>query len=148
MKSVLKKFVVNYSANITFMQALVATLGSLYFSQVMELTPCTLCWYQRILMYPIVLLSATGIILKDKNLSIYTLVLSIPGALIALYHYILQLTGYDQLGFATCSVATPCTNIEISFLGFITIPLMSFVAFTIITVLNLANVIILRRNSK
>lgn len=148
MKSGLKKFIVNYSANITFVQALVATLGSLYFSQVMELTPCTLCWYQRILMYPIVLLSATGIILKDKNLSIYTLVLSIPGSLIALYHYTLQLTGYDQLGFSTCSVATPCTNIEISFLGFITIPLLSFVAFTVITTLNLANVIILRRSIK
>lgn len=68
----------------------IATLGSLYLSEIMKYEPCTLCWYQRILMYPLVLLLGTAIIRKDYRIGIYSLTLAIIGACIAAYHYSLQ----------------------------------------------------------
>lgn len=127
MKNIIKK----YYLNAVFFQSLIATMGSLFFSEVVGLTPCAYCWYQRILMYPIVLLSAVGVFSKDKSAFKYILPLSIPGMLIAGYHYLLQKTGIAA-SLPSCSTATPCSNIEIQYLGFITIPLMSFTAFLII----------------
>ena len=66
--------------------AMVATLASLFFGEVMKLPPCTLCWYQRICLFPLTVLVATGIVLRDKNLAYYTLPLVVVGLGLALYH--------------------------------------------------------------
>ncbi len=114
-----------------------AMLGSLYFSEIVGLTPCELCWYQRILMYPIVLLSVVALRLRDANFPKYILPMSCIGAIIAGYHYLIQMyKPAAENSFINCTKGSiACSTIDISFLGFITIPLMSFVAFLLISIL-------------
>lgn len=119
-----------YFAWITSLSALVL---SLYFSEIMHLYPCNLCWYQRILMYPLVIFIAIGIIKKDKGLKHYILPFSIAGLFVALYHYLLQ-SGIIRESIKTCSAAAPCDIKQIVWFNFLTIPSLSFIAFTIITI--------------
>ncbi len=118
---------------IAWAQAIVATLGSLFFSEVMHFTPCKLCWEQRIFMYPLVFLIAVGITKKDKNLPYYVLPLTIVGWFISLYHNLLYYHVISE-NLAPCSLNVPCTTRFFAWFGFITIPLMSFTAFTVINI--------------
>jgi len=120
------------SVYIAWFQALIATLGSLFFSEVMQLTPCVLCWYQRIMMYPLVLILTVGILLRDPRLRFYVLPLSIIGLTIAVYHNLLYYNILPE-SIAPCTAGVSCTTRQIEWLGFITIPLMSLAAFTVIT---------------
>ncbi len=117
--------------------ATTALFGSLILSEIAELTPCNLCWWQRIFMYPLVFIFSVGILRKDKNVFYYALPLSIVGMVIAFYHSLLQ-WGIIKESFLDCSLsaAVSCTNAQINWLGFITIPFMSFVCFTVITLLS------------
>lgn len=119
--------------SVALIQALIATLGSLFFSEVLKYPPCVLCWYQRICMYPLVLLLTVGLIRKDKNISVYTLPLSILGFCIALYH---NLRYYNILpeSIQFCQAGLSCTTKYITWFGFLSIPLLSLIAFIIISV--------------
>lgn len=64
---------------LALIQSLAATLGSLYFSEIKHYSPCVLCWYQRILMYPLVTLLTVGTLRKDRGLYLYVLPMSILG---------------------------------------------------------------------
>jgi disulfide bond formation protein DsbB len=116
--------------------SVIATFGSLYFSEVLKYAPCELCWYQRILMYPLVLLMGTSIIKKDYHLSIYILPLSIIGVCISFYHYLIQKVDFFASSSISCGVV-PCTGEYINWLGFITIPFLALIAFTSITIIHL-----------
>ena len=83
--SLLSKYAL-YSA---FLQAWVASLGSLYFSEIAKFPPCVLCWYQRICLYPLVAILTVGILRGDKKVYLYVLPLSISGLIIAIYHNLL-----------------------------------------------------------
>lgn len=131
-KSLSKKYLLYLS----WVQALVATLGSLFFSEIWHLPPCTLCWYQRIFMYPLAILIAVGIVKKDKNLSDYALSLSIPGLVIAIYHNLLYYKILPE-SIAPCTAGVSCTTKFFAWFGFVTIPLLSLLAFAIITILML-----------
>lgn len=114
--------------------ALVAMAGSLFFSEVMELPPCILCWYQRIAMYPLVLIIGAGIVMRDPRWKYYTLPLSLTGLLIAIYHNLL----YYQLipeSITPCKEGISCTTVQIEWLGFITIPFLSLVSFILVSAL-------------
>ncbi len=118
---------------LAWIQSLVATLGSLYFSEILHFKPCILCWYQRILMYPLVIIIAVGILRRDKNLPFYVLPLSVLGAAIAFYHVLLQ-KGVIAESFAPCEVGVSCTTrFYGGWFGFLTIPLLSLIAFLVIT---------------
>ena len=112
--------------------ALVSTLGSLFFSEVMEFAPCVLCWYQRIAMYPLVVIIAVGILLQDRRLKIYALPFSIAGLAISIYHNLLYY-GVIPTAITPCTEGVPCNAVQLELLGFITIPLMGLVAFLTIT---------------
>jgi len=113
--------------------AIVATLGSLYFSEIRHFPPCTLCWYQRILMYPLVLLLGVATFKQDRGVIKYALPLSVLGVLVSGYHILVErIPGFGE---GVCSSGVPCNVKYIEWLGFITIPTMSFVAFVLITVL-------------
>ena len=118
--------------------ALVATLGSLFFGEVMKLPPCNLCWYQRICLYPLVVLLAVGILRRDRNVTAYTLPLAGLGLLIALYHNLLYY-GVISEDLAPCTVGVPCSARQIDWLGFIGIPTMGLAAFVFILVCLLAH---------
>lgn len=113
-------------------QALVATLGSLYFSEVMHLPPCVLCWYQRIAMYPLVVILGVGLFLRERRIRLYALPLSLIGFGIALYHNLLYY-GILPESIQPCTSGVSCTSRQIEWLGFITIPLLSLVAFSVIS---------------
>ncbi|MED4585616.1 disulfide oxidoreductase [Brevibacillus choshinensis] len=123
--------------------ALIATAGSLFFSEVLKYIPCDLCWYQRILMYPLVILLGVASAKKDYKMSLYTLILSLIGGLISLYHYLIQkVPALHELGNA-CGIV-PCNSDYINWLGFITIPFLALIAFALIIVLQ----IIVLKNGK
>lgn len=114
--------------------ALVAVLGSLFFSSVMGLKPCVLCWYQRIFMYPMVVLFLVGMFPLDRSVLRYTLPLAVIGWGFSIYHYLLY-SGYIPEGMQPCSEDTPCTEINLELMGFITIPMLSILSYTAIIVL-------------
>ena len=114
--------------------ALVATGGSLFFSEVMELPPCVLCWYQRIAMYPLVAIVAVGIGIGDTRWKWYALPLTAVGFVISVYHNLLYY-GLIPESITPCTEGISCTSRQIEWLGFITIPLMALAAFTIILTL-------------
>lgn len=124
----------NYSIHVTWIVSFVAMTGSLFFSEVMELPPCILCWYQRIAMYPLVAVLAIGIILKDPKVALYGLPLSIAGLGIAIYHNLLYY-GLIPESITPCTEGISCTSRQIEWMGFITIPLLSLTAFLIVSVL-------------
>jgi len=114
--------------------ALIATLGSLYFSEVMKFPPCEYCWYQRILMYPLVIILAIAVIKKNNQIYMYVLPFSILGIGISFFHYLKQKLPYFQSAGDTCGLI-PCTTQYINWLGFITIPFLALTAFILITLL-------------
>jgi disulfide bond formation protein DsbB len=113
--------------------ALVATLGSLFFSEVMGLPPCILCWYQRIAMYPLVVVIGVGILLRDARVTLYALPLALAGLALSVYHNLLYY-GFVPESITPCAEGVSCTTVQIEWLGFVTIPLMALVAFLSVSV--------------
>lgn len=110
--------------------ALTATLGSLFFSEIAGYEPCKLCWIQRIFMYPQVLILGLALERKDKTILPYVLVLSSIGALIAGFHYYIQLSPTSALvPCSTVGVSVSCTERSFTHFGYITIPMMALSAF-------------------
>lgn len=131
------KFVNENSLALIFIVSLIATLGSLFFSEIAGFTPCKLCWYQRILMYPLVLISIIALYKKDNNVIKYIIPMSIIGGLIAAYHYLLQIGIITtNLPCSTVGYSASCTEFFILEYGYITIPMMSLVAFLMIIFLS------------
>lgn len=111
--------------------SVIAMFGSLYFSEVQKFEPCELCWYQRILMYPMVIILGIAVIKKDERITFYTMFLSAIGALISLYHYSIQKVAFMADNAVSCG-RIPCTGQYINWLGFVTIPFLALTAFVII----------------
>ena len=116
--------------------ALVAALGSLYLSEVANFVPCTLCWYQRIAMYPLVPLLAVAVV-RRENMRPYVLALAVPGGLISIYHVLIE--RFPDLDAGTCDVGVPCSLIWVERFGYLTIPAMALSAFVLITLLALVS---------
>ena len=108
--------------------ALIGMVGSLFLSEVMELPPCTLCWYQRIAMYPLVIIIGAGIVMRDPRMRTYSLLLVLCGFAIAVYHNLLYY-GFIPETLTPCSEGVSCSSRQLELFGFVTIPLMSLGAF-------------------
>ena len=111
--------------------ATASTLGALFFSEVMELPPCVLCWYQRIFMFPLALILPFGLFPFDRRITRYALPLAGVGWLIAVFHLLL-VAGVIPESIRPCTQGVPCSDVQIEWLGFVTIPLLSFLAFSAI----------------
>jgi len=112
--------------------AALATAGSLFFSQVMEFAPCELCWYQRICLFPLVVVLARGLFPLDRGVVRYALPLAGLGAAIAGYH-VLVYEGAIPESLRPCARGVSCREEYIELFGFISIPLMALLAFAAIT---------------
>lgn len=132
---------------IPWIVSIISTLGSLYFSEILHFPPCVLCWYQRIFMYPLVAILGIGLYLKDKKVVYYALPLSVVGWAIAIYHNLLYYKFLPE-SVQPCIQGVSCTTVQLEWIGFITIPLLSLIAFSIITVSMLIYVHINRKQSK
>ncbi|WP_159881376.1 disulfide oxidoreductase [Paenibacillus puerhi] len=128
-----KPFIRENGLHLSWVVALVATLGSLYFSEILQYAPCKLCWYQRILMYPLAIILGIAAVRKDKRIYLYVLPLSVWGAGISLYHYLMQKTELFQEGAKACGLV-PCDVDYIDWFGFVTIPFLALTAFVLISV--------------
>ena len=113
--------------------ATVATTGSLWFSLGLGLVPCTLCWYQRILMYPLVIVLGVAVVENHGTIWRTVTPLSVVGGVIAAYHSLLQATT------TSCTFAGPCAVVQwrLPVLG-LTIPNLSLIAFVLVTITALA----------
>lgn len=108
--------------------ALGAMLGSLFFGEVMKLPPCTLCWYQRLCLFPLPVVLGAGILLRDQRLTAYAMPFVVVGLAVAVYHNLLY-WGVIPEELSPCTEALSCKTKQIEWLGFITIPVMSLTAF-------------------
>ena len=109
--------------------ASVSSLGSLFFSYVMEFTPCVLCWYQRICLFPLVIVLARGLFPLDRHVVKYALPLAAAGWLLAAYHSLLY-AGIVPASLQPCSKGVSCTEEYVELLGFLSIPMLSMLSFT------------------
>jgi len=112
--------------------SVVATLGSLYFSEIKGFIPCDLCWFQRIFMYPLVIILGIGTFQSDISVRKFVLPMSIIGGTISLFHYLEQKVPSFG-GIRPCVSGVPCSAQYINWFGFITIPFLALIAFTLIT---------------
>lgn len=114
--------------------SMIATFGSLYFSEIRGFIPCELCWYQRILMYPLVFVLGIGAFYQDHKVKRIALPMAVIGWCISFYHYLVQMVpGFAEI--KPCANGVPCNAKYIDWLGFITIPFLALTAFTIIIIL-------------
>ncbi|RKQ18326.1 disulfide bond formation protein B [Oceanobacillus bengalensis] len=113
--------------------SVVATLGSLYFSEIRGFIPCELCWYQRILMYPLALMLGIASFNSDSTVKKYVLPMAVIGWFISLFHYMQQkIPGFAAI--KPCTSGVPCNMQYINWFGFITIPFLALTAFTLIII--------------
>ncbi len=125
------KFVEKYTNELAFLIAAGSTLASFVLSEVVEFVPCTFCWYQRILMFPLPLILGAAVLRKDKFSYVYALPISVIGMLVSGYHSLLQWGIISEGEVTSCSLVGPsCGEPEILWLGFLTIPFGAFLSFT------------------
>lgn len=112
----------------------VATAGSLFFSEVMLLPPCVLCWYQRIAMYPLAVIFLVGLFPVERKTVVYAAPLALIGWGTAAYHNLLYYKLIPE-HLSPCAQGISCTSKQIEWLGFVTIPFLSLAAFTVVLAL-------------
>lgn len=119
---------------LAFIVSLCATLGSLFFSEVMHFIPCSLCWYQRIFMYPLAVIFTVNLLYPDDKLYKYAFPLVLIGWAISVYHNLLMFKIIPET-LSPCVQGVPCSVDYLNWFGFITIPLLSFIAFSAILII-------------
>lgn len=113
--------------------ATTATLGSLYFSEVQDLTPCRLCWFQRVFMYPLAIVLIVGAWRRDRDVRWYGVPLAVIGFVIAAYHYLIEWNPSLETG--SCDVSAPCTVPYFREFGFVSLAFMAMCGFAAVLAL-------------
>lgn len=113
--------------------ATLATIGSLFFSEIAKFTPCTLCWYQRIAMYPLVVILGMAIVRGQRRAPTGTLALATIGVALAAYHVVLEWVPSIDTG--ACAVSAPCTLVWFRAFGVFSLPTLALTAFLLILTL-------------
>jgi len=126
-----------------FLVASIATLGSLFFSEIMGFVPCSMCWYQRIFMYPLVLIFLINILYPDDKVFKYALPLVVTGLFFSIYHNLLMFDIIPE-SIVPCVSGVPCSTEYINWFGIITIPFLSLLSYLALFVLILLG----RKNEK
>lgn len=113
--------------------ALVASAGSLYLSEVANFPPCRLCWFQRIAMYPLVVLLGMAAVRRDRGIRPYAVALAVLGGLVSIWHMLVERN--PSLEGTSCDPLNPCSIIWVEHAGYLTIPTMALSGFALIIVL-------------
>jgi disulfide bond formation protein DsbB len=124
-----------YGLWLAWLVALTCTVGSLYFSEVANFTPCTYCWYQRIAMYPLAVILGIAALRRDWGIRRYAVPVAGIGAAIALYHFLLERYPETLSIESACSAITPCSVPWFTEYGFVTLAYMALSGFALIIVL-------------
>ena len=118
---------------VALLVASASVLGALFLSEVAGFAPCVLCWYQRVFMFPLTVVLAVGLFPLDPKVLRYSLPLVVGGWLVALFHVLLT-QGVIPRSLSPCVRGIPCSQVEVAWFGFVTIPLLSLLSFTAIAV--------------
>lgn len=116
-----------------WMVALTSTLGALFIGEVMGMTPCVLCWYQRIFMFPLALILGMAVFADDRRGAVYGLPFAVGGMALAAYHSAL-VAGWVPQWWIPCGTGPTCSQQALVILGSIQIPWLSLAAFVAVTV--------------
>ena len=114
---------------LAWLVALLATAGALFLGEVMGMTPCVLCWYQRIGMFPLAVILGVGVFWADARCIRYALPLAWAGWGVAVYHCLI-FWGLVAEGLVPCGKGSSCADADLQVAGFVPIPLLSLIAFT------------------
>lgn len=117
--------------------------GSLFFSEVMKFAPCNLCWYQRLCVYPMSYIILTGLFLKSSDTVKYLLPFSVSGLFISIYHNLVYYKFITVI--VPCAESAPCSAQQLNWLGFVTIPMLSFLTFFLLLALNIMTIMISKK---
>lgn len=120
----MKKFLFDWGVYIAWLIALVAVVGSLYWSEVLGAEPCSLCWMQRVFLFPLVLILGIALFRSDRHVTIDALPLAICGGLVASYHLVAQ-----TFDFSSCGETAQCTQDVGIYFGWLTPPMLSVLGF-------------------
>lgn len=124
----------SYSLLLAWLTSVAGTAGALVAQYAFNMQPCMLCWYQRVCLFPLVVILAVATYREDRGVRLYTAPISIVGGAFAILHYLEQKVP-AMANLTGCSIGVPCSGQYINWLGFITFPLLSLLAFVAITVL-------------
>jgi disulfide bond formation protein DsbB len=141
MSKIEKKYYLYLFAQLAIVLA--SIFGSLFFSEVMKYPPCSLCWYQRLCMYPMALIILTGFFLQSRDTVLFLIPFSIAGLFVSAYHNLIYYKFITII--VPCTASAPCTEQQLNWLGFVTIPLLSLLCFIVLFVLNLFTLHLLRK---
>lgn len=111
--------------------AAIAALGSLFLDRALGMEPCSLCWFQRVFMYPLAVVLLIGLLPLDRNAARYALPLAVLGWVTAFYHWLLQV-GVIPASLQPCGAGPSCVQDDLQLFGFISIPLLSLSAFSVL----------------
>lgn len=135
-KNPFKKIIQTHSLQLIYVTSFGASIGSILLSLYFLLEPCELCWYQRAFLFSIPVISFIALIKKDISAKVYVFYLAIIGALIALYHSLLQTSLFKDESFFCDLTASDCTTSAFVYFGFVTIPIISLSVFLLLIILS------------
>ena len=121
---------------LAFGVAVIATAGSLVFSEAIGYEPCELCWYQRIAMYPLVVVFGVDLVGGGLQTRRYALPLAVVGFLVSVYHYLVQV--FPDAGGGVCGTGVSCSARYVEEFGFVSIPFMAGAGFALVIAILLA----------
>ncbi len=135
----MKNFLLKYSINLIFIIGIFGIICTFYFEHILNLYVCDLCWYERILFYPLPILAIIALLIKDNKVFYYTAFFSFLGTILAFYHHLLKVTNFVKSSFGICTnTIESCSNLEWELIkgSNITIPLLASIGFFIIFLLS------------
>ena len=119
---------------IAWLLAMTATGSALFIGEVMGMTPCVLCWYQRIAMFPLALILGMAVFAEDRRGAVYAMPLALGGAVVSGYHSAL-LAGWVPTWWVPCGSGPSCSKQNLEIFGSVQIPWLSLLAFAAIAIL-------------
>ncbi len=123
-----------YGLYFAWMLSLAGTLGSIYVSEVLEITPCNMCWYQRICLFPLAIILGFAAYRRFTQIAPYVIALPIIGMALSLLQVLMQ-TVPALAPLPLCGGGHDCSEVTLEFFGFLTMPMLSFANFTLICLL-------------
>jgi disulfide bond formation protein DsbB len=121
--------------------ALIATLSALFIGEVLGQMPCTLCWYQRIAMFPLVIILGIGCFRSELSAIRYAIPLVLAGLGFALYHSLVYSSIITQI--TPCDTSNSCSGSAMTLFGWLPLPYLALLSFSFILCLL---IIVVRKN--
>jgi disulfide bond formation protein DsbB len=131
----LRQLIYGYELWLAFLVAVTATAGSLFFSEIADFPPCKLCWFQRILMYPVAIVALLAALFDDRRAARYLLPFPVIGLAVAAYHMLVERDIVEET--ASCEISAPggCGVLWVDELGYVTIPTLAGTGFALLIAL-------------